>query len=664
MRPRGKSAKHMIAAGRCTTYWLVSGRRVWAGSFFRWWTCLTFGYWVFDVINQIQQWSDYRTVSEIVNDIAVRILVTTLAAAAVSSIVTFIWLGIAAVSRTPGRSKRLVRNADTAVAAIAMGLLFACYGGIPWLRKAGGNILVQGHPSRFAAAVLVVVLAVVGAAVVRKWLRDRSLRALSKSLEDPARRTVVVAAAGALGVAVTNGVGVRWSNTLPAANIDKQVRRRPNILLITFDALSRSNMSLYGYGRRTTPHMERFASDAILFDNYYSSSNFTTSSVASLLSGLNVPTHRVFEFAASFPEALRGHNIARLLKQCGYQTGAVVANRGAHPLQLGLDRDFDFLPPPARRWYGVTRPFYHLTGTSFGPGLEADVEQLINTSAAALPAEFEATDCPPELAFEAARKFLAAADGPWFLWIHSLVPHAPYLPPSPFLGRFMPGDEYSTRREQAHFAASINAKMDTLQLDYGKLRARYDEFIAYGDHELGTFLADFDASSHAKNAVTVISADHGESFDHGFWGHGGFEMWQDVVGIPLIVRLPEKAHAGRIVKQAASEVDFLPTIMDLVGAPTPHWAEGLSLRPLWESGEGDPRRCCSIYAEGNSAAPIKSGMVAVIDGSFKYIMRVGADTEMMFDLAKDPHERNNICSREPELAKALRTAGLRALHRG
>ncbi len=116
------------------------------------------------------------------------------------------------------------------------------------------------------------------------------------------------------------------------------------MVLISFDALTAQDMSLYGYGLPTTPQFERLAQRSYNFVNFVSTSDFTTPAVASLLTGQYPLTNRVFQLYGHIPHRLRKDNIAWILRQHGYTTAAIVTNPAAHPLALRLANSFSILP--------------------------------------------------------------------------------------------------------------------------------------------------------------------------------------------------------------------------------------------------------------------------------------------------------------------------------
>ena len=136
---------------------------------------------------------------------------------------------------------------------------------------------------------------------------------------------------------LTAGFGWRSFDPMPQAQqFPPNPNAKPNVVLISFDALTAQDMSLYGYRLPTTPQFERLAQRSYNFVNFVSTSDFTTPAVASMLTRQHPLTNRVFQLDGHIPDRLREQNIAWILRQHGYTTAAIVTNPSAHPLALRL----------------------------------------------------------------------------------------------------------------------------------------------------------------------------------------------------------------------------------------------------------------------------------------------------------------------------------------
>jgi arylsulfatase A-like enzyme len=165
------------------------------------------------------------------------------------------------------------------------------------------------------------------------------------------------------------------------------------------------------------------------------------------------------------------------------------------------------------------------------------------------------------------------------------------------------------------------------------------------------------------DTVTVVSADHGENFNRGFWGHGGTTLWNSSIHIPLIINLPGGKAAGTRVSGVAGEVDLLPTVLDLAGIAVPFWAEGRTLRRMWEGGATDNRTHIAINVLGGLDRAIARGAIAIVSWPDKYILDIESGRGNLFDLAKDPDETHDLSDEHPGRAGELRRVAIEHLSR-
>ena len=213
--------------------------------------------------------------------------------------------------------------------------------------------------------------------------------------------------------------------------------------------------------------------------------------------------------------------------------------------------------------------------------------------------------------------WLSADRGRFFAWVHVYDPHSPYQPP----------DEYAAQyRDQPY---------------YGE--------VAFVDHALGPLLDRL--RGLPRPTLVIITADHGESLgEHGEATHGMF-AYESTLHVPLIVAAVDPAHPatapGRILDTPVRHIDIVPTVLDLIGAPTDPSLPGASLRGLIDRGSVDGRPSyfeAMTYNLVRGWAPLRG----VLAGHDKYI---DLPLPELYDLAADPHEARNLAdSRRDRLA--------------
>ncbi len=219
-----------------------------------------------------------------------------------------------------------------------------------------------------------------------------------------------------------------------------------------------------------------------------------------------------------------------------------------------------------------------------------------------------------------AQNWIAKLSSPrFFLFLHIDEPRAPYAAPVRF-ARYAP----------------------------------YDGEIAYADEIVGRFLRWLKGRGLYDRATIVLLSDHGEGLgDHGEQEHGLF-LYDETIRVPLVVKLPRNVNHGHRVAIPVQHIDLVPTILDLLDAPTPAGLRGRSLRALVEGRPATPVPQ-PFYAESFSARYRLgwSGLRALTDGTYRFVQ---APREELYDLAQDPSEQTNVLTERPATALAMRTA--------
>ena len=430
----------------------------------------------------------------------------------------------------------------------------------------------------------------------------------------------------------------------------------PHIVLLTIDALSAQHMSLYGAQRQTTPLLDAFAKQASVFERAYANSNFTTSGVSSILTGTRPWTHRAFQIFSWPSVETRRDSLPAELERAGYSTGYVATNSYAGASRLGLGPYFGFaasdrvpmdLPCPDR--LAAVLP-YACPASQLLPLLLA--EKLWFKLRATRPAMVANRHYDPGESVQTALAWLKTVDKsrPVFLWLHLFPPHAPYAAPAPWLGRFDPsaeGRDIDGTDPVDNFAFRELTPQRVHVLD-----ARYDEAVQYVDSYAGAFLTEALATL-GDNTAVVIMADHGESFANGYGGHGGPGLYDSIVHVPLIIRLPHQTDALRMTAPV-EQIDIAPTLAALAGLTPPASWEGQSLLPLWhedQTAANVPSRTVFTmnFEENSDTAALTTGALAVVQGYWKLIRYLGPLhypnmpplQDELYDLSSDPGETTN-----------------------
>lgn len=238
-----------------------------------------------------------------------------------------------------------------------------------------------------------------------------------------------------------------------------------------------------------------------------------------------------------------------------------------------------------------------------------------------------------------------------------MPPHAPFLPPEPYMQMFDSSEKLTTLKAQLTRIQEIRKYLSEFKrfpADIVILRARYDEFIRFCDEQFKDFIMRLDKGNRLKNTVVILSSDHGESFEHNYFLHAGGHLYEQVTSIPLIIKEPSQTD-GRIINDLVEQIDIPATILELAGIEKPPWMEGRSLYPLLRGKKlsSIPVLSMAFPENPDHGAKITKGTIAVWKGDYKLIHYLEEDRSLLFNLREDPDELNNLFDKEPEIANRL-----------
>lgn len=374
------------------------------------------------------------------------------------------------------------------------------------------------------------------------------------------------------------------------------------IILINIGTLRADHLGCYGYERATSPNIDALAGEAALFEWAFAQAPTTGPSQASIFTGLYPTSHgmtdegtRLTDEATTLAEALAGH---------GYTTAAFV-DGGYLSEGFGLNQGFATYD------------------NSQGGGLEVIGPKAIEW-----------------LRAHAAENFL--------LLVHTYDVHTPYAPRAPHRDLFTAGLSPSGGFEPTAEAMEAVRAGDAPPLgedDLAYAKALYDGEIHYVDAWVGNFMDVIRELGLDGKATIVLYSDHGEEFgEHGSVLHE--KLYATVTRVPLVVRMPGGAEAGRI-SQVVEMIDLMPTLLEIAGASAPGVIQGESLVPLVQ-GRGQPPY--TAFSE----SPHFGGERAMAMGGYHMVLRdEGGDPEF-FALGNDPLEQTDIAASEGERLEVMR----------
>lgn len=365
-------------------------------------------------------------------------------------------------------------------------------------------------------------------------------------------------------------------------------RARPDIVVITLDTVRADRLGCYGNRSGLTPHIDRFAERAVVFEDASCAVPLTLPSHATIFTG-RYPTATGVRNNGTFVLPESETTLAEMLLARGWRTGAVIA---AFPLQsrYGLAQGFQIfdedLPPPP-------------TGSGAGFSVHFNERDARTVTDRALSVWARLTG------------------GPRFLWVHYFDAHAPYAAPEPW------GSAHATDP--------------------------YEGEIAYVDSEVGRLLEAIDRG--APDAVIVLAADHGEGLgEHGEKTHGVF-VYQSTIRVPLVIRALGRWPEGKRVPQPVTLADIVPTILRLTGAGAPADLDGADLGPALNGTKPPGREVYAesylplLQFRFSPLTMIRDGPLKYIDAPTVELYDLGSDPGETRNLAGNREPQSAMASR-------------------
>ena len=425
---------------------------------------------------------------------------------------------------------------------------------------------------------------------------------------------------------------------------------KPNVIFYVIDGAGADYMSVYGYNRRTTPHLERLALEGAIFERAYSNSSWTRPSTPSFLTSLQ---HSVLGGLKNGRNVVpdQALTIAEHAHLAGYQTAEFTSNPNAGQMS-GLDRGNDVF-----------------RDAGANPS---------STSSIALHEDFW--------------RWREAYPGePYWTHFQTTDVHWPHASVAPFAGLFVSAErrrvlEAWDRRLGEASGAGVGVwggNFEETGIDrvayMSGFRDLYDEDMAHQDDQLGRLVAQLKAAGEWERTLLIVAADHGAAAGSQDWEilmrddvppnydfvHRGTPIFRSGVSrIPLIIVWPERIAPGQRFSEPVSMIDMLPTILDLVDLPMPAVMQGQSLAPLLLGEQGwEPRPVIFDEFEVDATTGELGGRLEVVDGRWGASLEINPLSDpgepgnrrpaplLLYDLWNDPQCLNSLHDERPDLVE-------------
>jgi len=458
------------------------------------------------------------------------------------------------------------------------------------------------------------------------------------------RRNVRFALELAIGIGAA-ALWNHWSPPLWTAPID-QMRTvaepppagTPNVLLIALDTTRADHLSTYGYGRETSPNLTVLAKDALNFTQARSPAQWTVPGHASMFTGMYPSRHgahyagdwasgpKIYGRKRVLPLPEDRTTLAEVLRDRGYVTGGFAANFA------NLDRGF-----------GMAQGFMHYEdhpGLLFRP-----VPHVVRFVQRFRPAFCKKPFRSAQEINEAALDWLgkAPAGRPFFVFLNYLEPHH-WLAPPPYdlWSRDLP------HARQLALKGLFTHKVPVHLTDEEQkfITANYDGQVLAMDAALGELMDTLKARGSYENTLIVVTADHGELLgEHQIVGHGGRMMYEGLLHIPMVVKMPGQDGPRGDRTDRVQLVDVLPTVLATIGAPFPDGVQGEPVQHVTHETLAEEHINPEFVAQFGEV--YDRALRVYYDGPFKLISTSRGD-RFLFNLTTDPNEDQNIASQDPQ----------------
>jgi arylsulfatase A-like enzyme len=388
---------------------------------------------------------------------------------------------------------------------------------------------------------------------------------------------------------------------------------QPNVILISIDDLRADHLGCYGYSRDTSPNIDSFAKRNILFNNCYVHEPWTLPSHMSMLTSLYPITHSVDMSHSLNPSII---TLTEVLKNEGYITeGFACGGPWIYPV------------------YGFGQGFYHYNAG--GPERNAKQQNAL------------VAKCLEEYKERKLFLFIHYFD------VHSKFNRLPYDVPPPYNDLFTAGYDGTFKGGSGGTFASehlayINRKQIKLrEKDLNYIMSLYDNGIAYMDKCIGDLFSMLKDMDLFDNSLIIITADHGEEFqEHGYMMHGNPYYYEEIVRVPLIVKLPMNSKGGRIINNLVESIDIMPFILDFLGIRKSKM-QGRSFKGTIDGAKEEKE---FVFGFGST------GSLFIRSERWKMLNDSGLKEGRfkLFDLQNDPMERVNLIGKDLAIEATLK----------
>jgi len=446
-----------------------------------------------------------------------------------------------------------------------------------------------------------------------------------------------------------------WSEHRAVAKLPPPPADARNLLLIVWDTVRAGNLSLHGYGRRTSPNLEELAGRGVRFDQAFATAPWTLPSHSSLFTG-RWPHELTADWRVPLDETYP--TLAEYLAAHGYDTAGFVANLDYCSRETGLSRGFahyEDYPIELRdiftRYIGLGSRLDLLTPASVINRLLkkywGDTYDVIPRSK-----EHAKNAATIDRSFLAWLSWQRTRDRPFFAFLNYNDAHSPYEVPD----RSVPAFGLRPISYVDRLTLKSWDTLDKTQVSLAHVKMAndvYDDSIYYLDQRLGALLDELGTRGVLDNTLVIFASDHGEHLgDHFLFSHG-CSLYRQLVGVSLVIVDPKGMPAGRVVLEPVSLRDIPATVVDLLGLASAAPFPGRSLARFWAGNQparanvGEPLlmetgKPLGLTNQGRE--PVAKGPMQAMVAEGMHYIRTADGLEELYLLRSDPEEQSNLAA--------------------
>ncbi len=379
-----------------------------------------------------------------------------------------------------------------------------------------------------------------------------------------------------------------------------------NVILISIDTLRPDHLGCYGYTKNTSPNIDSFCKDSVLFKTAISQAPSTAPSHASILTSLIPSSHGAF-FSHKTPISPKVPTAAEILKKDGYDTvsfnggGQIAAN-------FGFSRGFDLYSSFDERDY---------VNEYFIDRVRQSTDWLKNNN-----------------------------QNKFFLFLHSYEVHHPYSPKEEFLDETARSYKGKLPKNvRGTLLRDINRKKIIISAEDRKyIESLYDAEIRSVDKGFAQFIGYLKTTNLYNKSLIILTSDHGEEFnEHGDIGWHSHTLFDELLKVPLIIKFPDSAYAGTVIDTQVRSIDILPTILETLELKAEPHFQGATLSTLLQGAKDFDHY--AVSQKDSKSIPPSS---ALRTKEWKLIRL------KLYDLINDPKEQTNVASENPEIGASYK----------